>query len=133
MIQRQFYECSTLADAQELISFILANTPKIGAAKNWSNIIQHNTGDATFFYVKVNRAYTTDFTKWPDGSILPAIVVLNTRTGSEEGTGTSFTHYSVFNDRVGLFKEDTDGDGIVDGLDPFPRDPSNGLDPGDGG
>lgn len=106
MIQRQFYECNTLIDAQELITFILANTSKIGAATGWSNIIEHTTFDSSVYYVKVNRAYSTNFTRWPKNSILPTIVTLNTRTGNEEGSFTSFVHYSTFNERMGGNKID---------------------------
>ena len=101
MIQRQFYECNTLIDAQELITFILANTSKIGAATGWGNIIEHTIMDNTLYYVKVNRAYSTDFTNWPSKSNIPSIVTLYTRTGSEEGSNTFFTHYSTFNQRMG--------------------------------
>ena len=104
MIQRQFYECNTLIDAQELIAFILANTPRIGSATKWGNIIEHNVGDNTLYYVKVNRAYVTDFIDWPNKSNMPSIVTLYTRTGSEEGSNTFFTHYSTFNQRMGNSK-----------------------------
>lgn len=105
MIQRQFYECSNMTEAQGLISFILRNTPRIGSLTKWSNIIVHTNDDSTVYYVKKHEAYVTDFRSWPTKSTpLPTEVTLNTRTGNEEGSGTSFIHYPIFNERMGTNK-----------------------------
>lgn len=129
MIQRDFYECSTLADAQDLISHILATTDGLDSSVGWSNIIQYDDGNNIVYYVKLNRAHKTDIKTYslPSGNTI-LTVKLNTRSGNEEGSGTSFTHYPAFDERVGLYKTDTDEDGTSDALDAFPNDSTETTD-----
>jgi len=114
MIQRQFYECSNMMQAQSLIQFIIKNTPRIGSASQWSDVIVHTVNGSTVYYVKKHEAHITDFRKWDTKTNpLPTEVTLNTRTGNEEGSGTSFTHYSAFDERMGINKANDSGD-IID-------------------
>lgn len=107
MIQRDFYECSTLDDAQDLVSYILSVANKIGEATAWSNIIEYDDGiNPIVYYVKAHSAYPVNLSKYssPSGNKI-LTVKLNTRSGSEEGSGTSFTHYGAFDERVGINKQ----------------------------
>jgi len=123
MIQRDFYECSTLIDAQGLVSHMLANGDGLDNSTRWSNIISHTDSKGnTVYYVKINRAYSIDISEYLEPSgVKVQMVTLNTRSGNEEGGGTTFTHYPAFDERMGMYKIDTDGDGVVDALDAFPN------------
>lgn len=105
MIQRDFYECRTLTDANDLVSHILANTDELSWASEWSNVLSYDDGqNPIVYYVKIHRSYPTFKEYTPPSGNKISIVKLNTRTGSEEGSQTTFRHYPMFDERVGVDK-----------------------------
>lgn len=107
MIQRDFYECSTLEDAEGLVSYILSSAERIGGATNWSNIIEYDDGvNPIVYYVKAHSAYPIIIKNYdpPSGNKI-ILVKLNTRSGIEEGSGTSLAHSIAFEERVGINKQ----------------------------